>query len=239
VTGSSIRPDANATTATASPNTAHCSTDKAVLDDRRRLRERVYEAFKERQTEWRRLPQRPHAIHKHVDKPEAETVMLAARAVCLALAQKKRMFDAALKVSETAANAAGADDWPKRLEDGSEAVENGDWTPQDFFDKHREDSRARAEDQARCEERAAQAGLIRDIFGNPFCPVEFDRNWRTPAVLSVAAGIYEDRAFKRLPILADALEDAGCANSEVLKHLRDPGPHVPGCWVVDLVLGRE
>ena len=58
-------------------------------------------------------------------------------------------------------------------------------------------------------------------------------------VVSIAAAIYADRAFDRLPILADALEEAGCTNADVLLHCRQPGDHVRGCWVVDLVLGKE
>jgi hypothetical protein len=58
-------------------------------------------------------------------------------------------------------------------------------------------------------------------------------------VRKIAGAIYEERAFDRLPILADALEEAGCTDAEVLEHCRGPGPHVRGCWVVDLLLGKE
>jgi hypothetical protein len=81
--------------------------------------------------------------------------------------------------------------------------------------------------------------LIRDIFGNPFRPVAVDARWRTAAAVGLAASIYEDRAFDRLPILADALEEAGCDNDAILAHCRGDGPHVRGCWVVDLILGKE
>jgi hypothetical protein len=81
--------------------------------------------------------------------------------------------------------------------------------------------------------------LSRCVFGNPFRPVAFDPRWRTADVLGLARGIYEDRAFDRLPLLADALMDAGCADEQVLGHCRSEGPHVRGCWVVDLVLGKE
>ena len=81
--------------------------------------------------------------------------------------------------------------------------------------------------------------LVRCIFGNPFRPVAFDPRWRTADVLGLARGIYEDRAFDRLPLLADALMDAGCAEEQILAHCRSDGPHVRGCWVVDLVLGKE
>lgn len=81
--------------------------------------------------------------------------------------------------------------------------------------------------------------MARDIFGNPFRPVAFDPAWRTSTALAIAQGIYDDRAFDRLPILADALQDAGCENDDILSHLRSDGPHVKGCWALDLVLGKE
>jgi len=81
--------------------------------------------------------------------------------------------------------------------------------------------------------------LLRDIFGNPFHPVEFDLQWRTDTALSLAKQMYESRDFSAMPILADALQDAGCDNEEVLNHCRDTKQvHVRGCWVVDLVLGK-
>jgi hypothetical protein len=82
------------------------------------------------------------------------------------------------------------------------------------------------------------AHLVRCIFGNPFRPVTLDSAWRTAAVVQLAQGIYDERAFHRMPILADALEDAGCDNADVIAHCRDAGPHARGCWVVDLVLGK-
>ncbi|WP_020475635.1 hypothetical protein [Zavarzinella formosa] len=81
--------------------------------------------------------------------------------------------------------------------------------------------------------------VIRDIFGNPFRPIIIKPSWLTPDVLGLAEGIYDEKAFARLPILADALEDAGCDNEDILSHCRDGGPHVRGCWVVDLVLGKS
>jgi hypothetical protein len=81
--------------------------------------------------------------------------------------------------------------------------------------------------------------LIRDIFANPFLPVTFDPRWRTSDAVGLARAIYDERAFDRLPILADALMDAGCDDEQVLAHCRSAGPHVRGCWVVDLVLGKE
>jgi hypothetical protein len=91
---------------------------------------------------------------------------------------------------------------------------------------------------AQSAERATQSRLLRDVFGNPFRPVVFDPAWRSEPVSALAAGIYTDQAFDRLPILADALEEAGCDHADILNHCRGPGPHVKGCWVVDLVLGK-
>lgn len=88
-------------------------------------------------------------------------------------------------------------------------------------------------------ERPPFAALIREVFGNPFRPVTLDSRWQTETAVALAAGIYAERAFDRMPILADALEDAGCDHAGVLTHCRDDGPHVRGCWVVDLVLGKE
>ena len=96
-----------------------------------------------------------------------------------------------------------------------------------------------SEEIVRDNEIARQTNLIRDIFGNPFRPVVFDPNWRTSTVVALARGIYDERAFDRLPILADALQDAGCVSDDILTHCRGPGPHVRGCWVVDLVLGKS
>ena len=92
----------------------------------------------------------------------------------------------------------------------------------------------------RTTELAAQANLLREIFGNPFRPVAFTPAWRTSDVVLLADGIYTDRAFDRIPILADALQDAGCDSAHVLNHLRDVNAtHVRGCWALDLALGNE
>jgi hypothetical protein len=80
--------------------------------------------------------------------------------------------------------------------------------------------------------------VLRCIFGNPFRPVPLNPSWLTSTVLALASGIYSDRAFDRMPILADALQDAGCSNEDILNHCRGPGPHTRGCCVVDACLGR-
>jgi hypothetical protein len=87
--------------------------------------------------------------------------------------------------------------------------------------------------------RRAIANLLRDIFGNPFRPVEFDPSWRTLPVLALAQAVYDTRRFEDMPVLADALEEAGCANEPLLTHCRQPGEHVRGCWALDGILGKE
>jgi hypothetical protein len=92
-------------------------------------------------------------------------------------------------------------------------------------------------------EIAMQCGLLRDIFGNPFRPQTTVNSswfsWNCGIVPKLAQAIYDDRAFDRLPILADALEEAGCDNADILNHCRQPGEHVRGCWVVDLLLNKS
>ena len=88
-------------------------------------------------------------------------------------------------------------------------------------------------------EPAAQAELMRDIFGNPFRSVGIELEWLTDTVLALARGIYAERAFDRMPILADALQDAGCDDEELLSHCRADREHVRGCWVVDLLLSKN
>ncbi len=80
--------------------------------------------------------------------------------------------------------------------------------------------------------------MIRCVIGNPFRPVAFSPSWRTDTALSLARTMYDARDFSAMPILADALQDAGCDN-DVLNHCRGNSPHVRGCWVCDLVLGKE
>jgi hypothetical protein len=92
-------------------------------------------------------------------------------------------------------------------------------------------------------ERAAQAALLRDVFGNPFRPTPTADPawlaWNGGTVRRLAEAIYEGRALDRLPVLADALEDAGCTDWHIVSHCRSGGAHVRGCWVIDLLLGKE
>lgn len=95
-------------------------------------------------------------------------------------------------------------------------------------------------------ERSTQSRLLRDILGNPFRSVSINPDWLTPTVLSLAQTAYEERNLPsgeldndRLFALADALQNAGCTNPDILGHLRSVGPHVRGCWVIDLLLGKH
>ena len=98
------------------------------------------------------------------------------------------------------------------------------------------DERPRRDSQR---ERRAQTDSLRCIFGNPFRPVALNPSWLTATVKQLAEGIYEEKAFDRMPILGDALEEAGCTDAEILAHCRQPREHVRGCWLVDLVLGKS
>jgi hypothetical protein len=93
------------------------------------------------------------------------------------------------------------------------------------------------------EEALHQAQLLRDIFGSsPFCRLSVPApwlEWDDGTVPKIVQAIYDERRFSDLPILADALEDAGCADETILAHCRNGGEHVRGCWVVDLLLGKS
>ncbi|WP_439621470.1 hypothetical protein [Gemmata sp.] len=92
---------------------------------------------------------------------------------------------------------------------------------------------------ARDAERLILAAITRCAVGPlPFRTVSFFAEWRTSTVVAIAQQMYDSRDFSVMPILADALQDAGCDNDDILDHCRGPGPHVRGCWVADLVLGK-
>jgi hypothetical protein len=102
------------------------------------------------------------------------------------------------------------------------------------------------EEGVRAAEMATQAVALRDIIGNPFRPGALDPTWLNLAVVSLAQSVYAEGFLSSgeldnatLAVLADALEEAGCSDAEVLGHLRGPGPHVPGCWPVDLIRARK
>jgi hypothetical protein len=94
------------------------------------------------------------------------------------------------------------------------------------------------------EQSSEQVALLRDIFGNPFRPAKLAAaalSWNGGCVVKLATAIYQERAFgpARMGVLADALEEAGLSDGDILSHCRGSGPHVLGCFVVDLVLGKS
>jgi hypothetical protein len=98
-------------------------------------------------------------------------------------------------------------------------------------------------------EGGEQCVLLRDLFGSPFRPRVLDPSWLAwddGTVVRLAQAAYDNRTVPagtlhplRLAVLADALEEAGCTDSDILGHLRSPGPHMRGCWPVDLLLGKS
>jgi hypothetical protein len=87
-------------------------------------------------------------------------------------------------------------------------------------------------------EQQQQARLLREVVASPFRPVAVTFAWQSPTVTQLAQAIFDEGSWVHLPILADALEEVGCTDDAVLDHCRQPGDHVRGCWVVDLLLGK-
>src|SRR5262249_31045736 len=100
-----------------------------------------------------------------------------------------------------------------------------------------------------CQYGAGDIGLLRCIFSNPYRPLVIEPvllAWNDGIIPSLAQSLYESRQMPegtldpdRLAVLADAVEDAGCDNADILTHLRGPLPHVRGCWVLDLILMKD
>ena len=163
---------------------------------------------------------------------------------------------AALQAAEAAARA--YDEGPPRLREAAAAEAAADAAlaavgpvhlihavVEDAVDAARLSELHPADDPLGAIERAAQAALLCDLF-SPFRPVTIAPACLTPQVVALAQAAYEQRELPagtldlaRLAVVADALEDAGCDQADLLGHLRGPGPHVRGCWAVDLLLGKE
>jgi len=115
--------------------------------------------------------------------------------------------------------------------------------PDDWFSEKSTATRVETQEEV----KGIQTQLLRCIFGPLlFRPISLDPAWLTPTVVSLSEATYDGRILPagtldpdRLAVLADALEEAGCDNADILSHLRGPGPHMRGCWVIDLVLGKE
>jgi len=149
----------------------------------------------------------------------------------------------AMARAQTAKGAAREKRWQERDESAPDAEDE----PDDAWYEQTQDAGYDAWDRERAVAEAAHCALLRDIFGSlSFRPVVIDPAWRTPTVHALAQAAYDTRILPsgaldnaRLAVLGDALEEAGCDNADILNHLRQPGEHVRGCWVVDLLLGKE
>jgi hypothetical protein len=128
-----------------------------------------------------------------------------------------------------------SDDW----QDAVSAADGCATTAADARDLPRGDEFLRIYQGHMAAEQTVQCDLLRDLFGTPFRPAVVGARSRTTDVVGLARAIYEDRTFDRMPILADALMDAGCTDDEVIGHCRGGWTHVRGCWVIDLVLGKS
>jgi len=118
-------------------------------------------------------------------------------------------------------------------------VLRSDWLSNDALGPQRNITRlAQTISELLDDDQTAQLEFLRDIIGNPFRPVTFSPSWRTEHTVGIAAKMYDEREFAAMPILADALQEAECEDADILAHCREPGVHVRGCWVVDLVLGK-
>jgi hypothetical protein len=172
-----------------------------------------------------------HMAEQYADRPSGHALLLRSRSEARLAEQ---LFDRLSRREEAsdydsarwAARAAEA-----TVEDtGWDVARNAAW------------SAAHALNVAATKERRAQCALLRDFFGNPFCPQAFHPawlRWHDGCVIKMAQSIYQERRFQELPILADALEEAGCVNEMILWHCREPGEHARGCWVLDAVLGKN
>jgi hypothetical protein len=208
----------------------------------------------------------PLGVEQHEWEPYTRKMTLFAAACCRriwdllhsessrnAVAVAERFVDGHAEYSELEeADAAGSDAWIAFGEPAAKAalcVTNfSDTDPADAAaDAARLTVEALPLDWAiRHDERGFQTDLVRDIFGNPFRPITVESAWVTPTVTTLASAAYEERTLPsgeldpaRLAVLADALEEVGCDNADMLNHLRSPGTHVRGCWVVDLLLAKE
>jgi hypothetical protein len=171
-------------------------------------------------------------------------------------ARKLRLFGVAfcgfLRNTPSFQNAVSFEPWAEQVADGimnldaARASIKSEWGEDHFFRGLLEDDSAIAGGVARILALNGQPNayekaqrLLHCVGGRPFRPVIVDHCWLTSTVVGLARSIYDERGFDRMPALADALEQAGCDSEEILSHCRQPGVHVRGCWVLDLILGKE
>ncbi len=159
----------------------------------------------------------------------AGSIQTAAEAAVMA-SSEMISSDLALRLVETVAEAVG--------DEATDQAWEATWTAPGKTNEERWAGDQATYQDAEAKERSRQADLLRDIFGNPFRPVNLNPAWLSPTVVALARTIYEERAFDRMPELVDALDRVGCDDIEILDHCRQAGPHVRGCWVIDAVLGK-
>ncbi len=186
-----------------------------------------------------RLPRLLATLEKAADKP------LSARARASA---QDRCFTVADSDLDDMQQCLGYEMWHALKQPGERAVGSiGEWAAAAYGYQARgpeKNPNRRSTDRkfarGKAAERARQVALVHELFGDPFARARFDAAWRTDTALAIARAAYEKREFGSLPILADALQDAGCDHEALLNHLRDPEvAHYRGCWVLDWVLEKE
>jgi hypothetical protein len=178
----------------------------------------------------------------HLSDARSRAALATAESFADGLTNKKKLAAARIEATRASRAAAGASfgmNW--RLEDAVQLLTN--LSRDDVFliaGNRLHIWVARLQLRTADDEKAEQAKLLRDVFGNPFRPVRFSPEWRTDTVVTLARQMYDARDFSAMPILADALQDAGCDNDDVLTHCRDANQtHVRGCWVCDFVLNKN
>jgi hypothetical protein len=185
-------------------------------------------------------------MERHLDgRADAEEMRDAARAAAAAGVAAFATYDeSAASAAQIAGDPEGnAPAWMRPADAAMTAAENAACDAADAAAQAGSDPDVAGRRVRWRAERLAQCQLLRDLFGPlPFRPApanSFVPAWNDRLVVKIAQGIYAESTFERLPVLGDALEEAGCSDRELLGHLRGPGPHVRGCWAVDLILGKE
>ncbi len=188
------------------------------------------------ESEWVACPD-PNQILKAVGLfPQSERKWICASLICWAFSLKKPDW-IALELEQTMAKYADGIISRSQVEEHFETAQRGNGRDVEFSQGETVLYLNQAIISGANQKNLAAA--LRDIFGNPFRPITLDPSWLTPTVKALAQTIYANRTFDRLPLLADELVKSGCTNQEILGHCRGPGPHVRGCWVVDLILVKE
>ena len=209
---------------------------RAASNQARNSIERIGEAMSQATEAVRRLFAEPNEemldLVREAVNQAAETRLRANQAAADSLRLKQEgdeTADRAASLKNKRIEEAKALEFVRRMEEGRRQG-GDDWA---------------AEDQVEKAAKKQLARVLREVLGNPFKPPRFEPNWRTSTVVDLARGIFAERTFDRLPLLADALLDADCDEEQILRHCRgteigakEPVQHIRGCWVVELILER-